>query len=145
VPARRLRGQFVALTAVQWEVVANADRRRSPIDLARLLGRDAFTVMLEVRRMAGAGLVEPGRPAGSAVAESAATVRAWASVPVPTPRPLERHSKAPAPEPPPILTPPGEPLPRRVVSTDVQESDGFEPVYSDELLLRIRAGLAALR
>jgi hypothetical protein len=145
VPVRRLNGQFVALTAVQWEVVANADRRRSPIDLARLLGRDTFTVMLEVRRMAGAGLVEPGRPAGSAAAESAATVRAWASVPVPTPRPLERQPKVLAPEPVLDPTPPGAPLPRRVVSTDVQESDAFEPVCSEEILLRIRAGLAALR
>jgi hypothetical protein len=50
LPQRRLRSQCVALTALQWEVVANADRRRSPIDLARLLGRDTFTVMLEVRR-----------------------------------------------------------------------------------------------
>ena len=140
VPARRLNGQFVALTAVQWEVVANADRRRSPIDLARLLGRDTFTVMLEVRRMAGAGLVEPGRPAGSAAAESAATVRAWASVPVPAPQPVEPKPVARVPDP-----PSDAPLPRRVVSGDIQESDGFDPVCSEEILLRIRAGLAALR
>ena len=37
VPARRLRGHQVSLTAAQWEIVANADRRRSPADLALLL------------------------------------------------------------------------------------------------------------
>ena len=76
VPQRRLRDQCVALTALQWEVVASADRRRTPVDLARLLGRDTFTVMLEVRRMVRAGLVEPGRPGGSAAAGSVAAVRA---------------------------------------------------------------------
>jgi hypothetical protein len=62
VPARRLAGHHVALTALQWEIVANADRRRTPVDLARSLGRDTFATLLEVRRMARAGLVEPGRP-----------------------------------------------------------------------------------
>jgi hypothetical protein len=76
VPQRRLRDQCVALTALQWEVVANSDRRRTPVDLARLLGRDTFTVMLEVRRMVRSGLVEPGRPGGSAAAGSVAMVRA---------------------------------------------------------------------
>lgn len=76
LPARRLRGQHVALTALQWEIIANADRRRSPVDLARLLGRDTFATLLEVRRLARAGLVEQGRPGGSATAESMATARA---------------------------------------------------------------------
>ncbi|HKT01616.1 MAG TPA: DUF4388 domain-containing protein, partial [Rugosimonospora sp.] len=63
LPVRRLPGHLVALTGLQWEVVANADRRRTPVDLARVLGRDTFAMLLEVRRMARAGLVEPGRPA----------------------------------------------------------------------------------
>jgi hypothetical protein len=86
VPARRLRGHQVSLTAVQWEIVANADRRRSPADLARLLGRETFVILLEARRLVRMGLIEPGRPGGSAVAESVAAVRArtaaalvWAS------------------------------------------------------------------
>jgi hypothetical protein len=78
VPARRFAGQHVALTSVQWEIVANADRRRSPVDLARLLGRDTFATLLETRRLVRAGLVEPGRPGGSAVTESMAAVRARA-------------------------------------------------------------------
>lgn len=76
VPARRLRGHQVSLTAAQWEIVANADRRRSPADLARLLGRETFVMLLEARRLARSGLIEPGRPGGSAVAESVAAVRA---------------------------------------------------------------------
>ena len=62
VPARRLAGHHVALTGLQWEIVANADRRRTPVDLARSLGRDTFATLLEARRLARAGLVEPGRP-----------------------------------------------------------------------------------
>jgi hypothetical protein len=76
VPSRRLRGHQVSLTAAQWEIVANADRRRSPADLARLLGRETFVMLLEARRLARSGLIEPGRPGGSAVAESVAAVRA---------------------------------------------------------------------
>jgi hypothetical protein len=62
VPARRLAGHHVALTALQWEIVANADRRRTPLDLARSLGRDTYATLLEARRLARAGLIEPGRP-----------------------------------------------------------------------------------
>jgi hypothetical protein len=68
LPSRRIQGQYVALTALQWEIVANADRRRTPADLARLLGRDTFSTLLEVRRMVRAGLVEPGRPRARGVA-----------------------------------------------------------------------------
>ncbi|GIH09153.1 hypothetical protein Rhe02_72200 [Rhizocola hellebori] len=99
LPHRRLRSQIVALTALQWEVVANADRRRSPVDLARLLGRDTYTVMLEVRRLVRAGLVEPGRPGGSAAAESLAAVRARAAEPPPVmarPAPAEEPPAMPA-------------------------------------------------
>jgi len=136
VPVRRLRGQFVALTALQWEVVANADRRRSPVDLARLLGRDSFTLLLEVRRLARAGLVEPGRPGGSVAAESVATVRARAAAPVPVPVP------AVAPEP--FEVPPADgPLPRREATNGA--GTPWELGCSEETLHRIIAGLAALR
>jgi hypothetical protein len=148
VPARRLPNQFVALTALQWEVVANADRRRSPIDLARLLGRDTYTVMLEVRRMARAGLVEPGRPGGSAAAESVAEVRARTAEPPPAPLPAVLE---PTPEPVPYADGATlEPLPHRRISDDNGWAQrpvrvGFDDEISEEILLRIRAGLAALR
>ena len=73
VPARRLSGDQVALTALQWEIVANADRRRTPTELARSLGRDTFAMLLEVRRLARAGLVEPGRPGTTTNASSPAS------------------------------------------------------------------------
>ena len=85
IPARRFAGHHVALTSLQWEIVANADRRRSPVDLARLLGRDTFATLLETRRLARAGLVEPGRPGGSAATESMAAFRALAAASVPPP------------------------------------------------------------
>lgn len=66
-PVRRIAGQSVALTALQWEVVTGAGRRRTPLDLAWTLGRDAFAVFLEVRRMVRSGLVVPGRTGGSAL------------------------------------------------------------------------------
>jgi len=145
LPVRRLSDQFVALTALQWEVVANADRRRSPVDLARLLGRDAFTIMLEVRRLARAGLVEAGRPNPSAATESVATVRARVVVPVANARPRRREAEPPeSPAQPPE---PGErvELPRRPPPDDMPpQSRGFE-YCSEEVLVRLRAGLAAMR
>jgi hypothetical protein len=72
VPARRLGGHHVGLTAVQWEIVANADRRRTPGDLARLLGRETYVVRLEVRRLAQNGLVT-AQPPAPAIPRSTAT------------------------------------------------------------------------
>ncbi|HEX6685596.1 MAG TPA: hypothetical protein VF062_22665 [Candidatus Limnocylindrales bacterium] len=167
VPQRRLRDQSVALTALQWEVVANADRRRTPVDLARLLGRDTFTVMLEVRRMVRSGLVEPGRPGGSAAAGSVAMVRANTATvgerePVPPP-------PEPEPEPEPVIEAqpvqgPAIPLPRRQVDgegsrvagrrPDISEPSlsiskverrgrpGRDPSFTDDILRRLIAGLS---
>ncbi|HZN70855.1 MAG TPA: ADAM 12 protein [Micromonosporaceae bacterium] len=144
VPVRRLPGHFVSLTAVQWEVVANADRRRSPVDLARLLGRDAFTIMLEVRRLARAGLVEPGRPNPSVATESVATVRARAAVPV---RTAPAAARVPVPEPPPddAAPPPVGELPRRRVRDVPPAPSTGSEYYSEEVLVRLRSGLAAMR
>ncbi|WP_203740370.1 hypothetical protein [Catellatospora bangladeshensis] len=161
LPQRRLRSQCVALTALQWEVVANADRRRSPVDLARLLGRDTFSVMLEVRRMARSGLVEPGRPGGSAAAESVATVRARAAAGLPTTpeaervgrhaRPAPEHEPLPEPEPEQVDTSlPPPVLPHRAVrhqpSAEFLVPAGMpaEPRVSEQILVRLLAGLGAL-
>ncbi|GIJ49899.1 hypothetical protein Val02_67850 [Virgisporangium aliadipatigenens] len=75
VPARRLAGHHVGLTAVQWEIVANADRRRTPGDLARLLGRETFVMRLEVRRLAQAGLVTANPPANQTATGTATVPR----------------------------------------------------------------------
>jgi hypothetical protein len=58
IPARRLDGHQVALTALQWEIAVNAGRRRTPFDIARLLGRDTYATLLAARRMVGSGLIQ---------------------------------------------------------------------------------------
>ncbi|MFI5957980.1 DUF4388 domain-containing protein [Cryptosporangium sp. NPDC051539] len=57
IAAARLGRHHVVLTDLQWELVVHADGRRTPRELARLLGRSAFTAVLETRRLMTAGLV----------------------------------------------------------------------------------------
>jgi hypothetical protein len=57
VPVLRPGLDRVLVSGLQWEIVLHADGRRSPQDLAGLLGRSAFAVTLEVRRLAAAGLI----------------------------------------------------------------------------------------
>jgi hypothetical protein len=61
-PVRRIDGQHAALTALQWEIVVNSGRRRTPIDLAKLLGRDTYATLLGVRRMVASGLIQAPAP-----------------------------------------------------------------------------------
>lgn len=56
VPRPAAPGQTVG--ARQRALLAAADGRRTPAELARLLGRPAFHTLLDVRRLAAAGLVE---------------------------------------------------------------------------------------
>ncbi|WP_395293159.1 hypothetical protein ACF9IK_05800 [Kitasatospora hibisci] len=66
-------------TRRQCELLDQADGRRTPAELARLLGRSAFATTADVRRLAAAGLVAtPGRN---------------------VPRPAPRHAARPAAEP----------------------------------------------
>ncbi|MEU1290344.1 hypothetical protein [Kitasatospora sp. NPDC005856] len=44
------------------ELLDHADGRRTPADLARLLGRSGFGVTADVRRLAAAGLLDASRP-----------------------------------------------------------------------------------
>ncbi|WP_238011984.1 ADAM 12 protein [Dactylosporangium sp. AC04546] len=57
VPVLRPGLDRVLLSGLQWEIVLHADGRRTPQDLAGLLGRSAYAVTLDVRRLAAAGLV----------------------------------------------------------------------------------------
>ncbi|KIF01352.1 hypothetical protein PL81_36025, partial [Streptomyces sp. RSD-27] len=62
VPRPAAPGQIV--TARQRALLAQADGVRTPADLAWVLGRPAFHTLLDVRRLAAAGLVEtPHTPA----------------------------------------------------------------------------------
>lgn len=148
LPVRRLPGHHVALTPLQWEIVANADRRRTPVDLARVLGRDTFAMLLEVRRLTRAGLVEPGRP-GLALA------RGIAEVPAPDYDPLDDESPVAPPGGVPVTAEPldepapdGTPLPRRTARTEPYPVDeAAEPLgtaWRESTLLRIRDALKAL-
>lgn len=58
MPVRRLPRDQVVLDGLRWELLINADGRRTPLELARLLGRGGFAVLLEARRLAAAGLLQ---------------------------------------------------------------------------------------
>lgn len=71
VVAPRITSQRVVLTSVQWEVLVNADSTATPLDLARRLGRSAYSVLLAVRQLGAAGLlVEPPRDAPDPVPDA---------------------------------------------------------------------------
>ncbi|MGK4578903.1 transcriptional regulator [Kitasatospora sp. HPMI-4] len=90
-PCPRLDGSPLRLSAgaadpapVRWSraqraIVQAADGRRTPLEIARLLGRPAFATLLDVRRLAAAGLVQSpsdpddlGRPGAQPRASAAA-------------------------------------------------------------------------
>ena len=71
VPVRRVRRQRVILTGPQAELLLNADGRRTPVRLARDLGRAAFPCLLAVRGLAAAGLIETAPPTEPAAPRAA--------------------------------------------------------------------------
>jgi len=52
----------LVITAPQWELIVHCDGRRTATDLARLLGRAGYTTLLELRRLAAAGLIAATPP-----------------------------------------------------------------------------------
>ncbi|MEV0378739.1 hypothetical protein [Nonomuraea sp. NPDC050643] len=63
-PVPRLPGHGVTLSRIQWEVIVRADHKATPLELARLMGRSGYSVLLAVRRLTASGLLaapEPGR------------------------------------------------------------------------------------
>ncbi|MGF1432034.1 transcriptional regulator, partial [Kitasatospora sp. LaBMicrA B282] len=72
VPLRRTgrpAGHRLPLSPRRRELLGLADGRRTPVELARLLGRSSYATLVEVRRLAAAGLLVtpaptlPGPPA----------------------------------------------------------------------------------
>lgn len=61
-PAVRLPGSRVTLSDVQWEILIGADREATPLELAARLGRSGYSILLAVREMAAAGLLETADP-----------------------------------------------------------------------------------
>ncbi|MEV0128016.1 ADAM 12 protein [Dactylosporangium sp. NPDC050688] len=71
----------VLVSGLQWEIVLHADGQRTPQELAGLLGRSAYAVTLDVRRLAAAGLIEAPVAPVPAEPEAAAGVQHPAPVP----------------------------------------------------------------
>ncbi|MFF5082368.1 DUF4388 domain-containing protein [Actinoplanes sp. NPDC000266] len=144
IPVSRPPRERVTITALQWELLINADGQRTPADLALLLGKAGYATIQELRRMAAMGLLELPevraveapelvrlpRVRGTAVdvkrpvikPDDAPTVPvvsgARAAVPAPPPPAPAPPSPRPAPSPPmpvPDPPPPAEP-PRNSLS-----------------------------
>ncbi|WP_067135874.1 MarR family transcriptional regulator [Microtetraspora malaysiensis] len=60
IPVRRIPGRHVVLSALQWEVLLGADTTATPAELARRLGRPAYSTLLAVRELGAAGLLATG-------------------------------------------------------------------------------------
>lgn len=58
IPVSRPRCHRIMLSDVEWEVLVHTDREATPLDLARRLGRPAYSTLLAVRKMAAAGLLQ---------------------------------------------------------------------------------------
>ncbi|WP_429216505.1 transcriptional regulator [Kitasatospora sp. MAP12-9] len=122
VPALSATGCRSRTTPRQRELLRHADGRRTPADLARLLGRSAFSTTVEVRRLAALGVVAtpPTEPPTEPLHESAAV-------------PLQRRT-------------PGAALRRRADSPDPQRA-AAHPLFADNpdiaLLTRVRNALEA--
>ncbi|MFD7593827.1 hypothetical protein ACFV6D_12435 [Kitasatospora sp. NPDC059812] len=123
------------------ELLDHADGRRTPADLARLLGRSGFGVTADVRRLAAAGLLDAPRHAAPAVAPAVAPSAATPVAPVtpvapgaPRPAAPVAEAEASAPEAPAPARPPGGGLHRRVPGatlTGATPSGPVAPTRSD--------------
>lgn len=82
-PARQ-PGAVGSLSTRLQDVLANADGRRTPRDIAFALGRGLFAVMVDLRRLLALGLVEPTAPAAP---QRPSTATRTPASPVPAPPP----------------------------------------------------------
>lgn len=98
VPLGRISAQRVVLSSLQWEVLVGADSTATPADLARKLGRPAYSVLLAVRQLAASGLLrvpEPG-PVVAPVAPGAPVAPRALAAPEPLPRRTRGATEIPA-------------------------------------------------
>ncbi|MFF8832641.1 transcriptional regulator [Streptomyces sp. NPDC015131] len=139
VPRPAAPGQTV--TARQRALLAQADGSRTPAQLAWVLGRPAFHTLLDIRRLAAAGLVatplEPPRRTPSLAYEPLAHARAGARDPREHPGPLETRAH-PGPLEPHAPRAPREPS---VVPADFPADFSADPDIA--LLRRLRDALEA--
>ncbi|MGH4030035.1 transcriptional regulator [Actinomycetota bacterium Odt1-20B] len=124
-----------------------ADGTRTPAQLARLLGRPAFHVLLDLHRLAHAGLVDlPAPPPPAARQPEAASPATVARQPEALPPLAVRRSPESVPPPAVPRSPEAPPAPPASLSpAPEQPSSGmaFAPPDTD-LLLRLRSALQAL-
>ncbi|WP_157017394.1 DUF4388 domain-containing protein [Cryptosporangium arvum] len=62
----RLPKEQIVVDGLRWELLLSADGRRTPLELARMLGRGGFATLLEVRRLAAIGLALSPSATGAA-------------------------------------------------------------------------------
>ncbi|MEV4458327.1 helix-turn-helix domain-containing protein [Microbispora sp. NPDC049633] len=86
-PLRRIPGSHALLTRLQWELLLAADSSATPVELARRLGRPAYSTLLAVRELAAAGLV--------VTAETAALPKRTPKPPAPREEPQRTGSGLP--------------------------------------------------
>ncbi|GAA0227603.1 hypothetical protein [Cryptosporangium japonicum] len=97
VAAGRLGRHHVVLTDLQWELIVHANGRRTPRELARLLGRSAFSAILESRRLITAGLIQVARPEQASQPAAPVPAAPVPAAPVPAaPVPAARPASVPA-------------------------------------------------
>jgi hypothetical protein len=168
IPAPRAPVERVTVTALQWELLVHSDGQRTPADLAQLLGRAGYATVLELRRLAAAGLIERPEPPAEdvhdfvrlppvhpvAVDVHRPVVAPGAAPPAPRPPAARAEPPRHALEPEPAATTgtvyrpprlarrkPGAKLPKGVGPDDPPVPPGTDEV----LLKRIRTALRALR
>ncbi|MGW0067037.1 hypothetical protein ACWDUI_06170 [Streptosporangium sandarakinum] len=124
VPLARIPAQRVVLTSLQWEVLVAADSVATPAELARRLGRPAYSVLLAVRRLAAAGLLRVPEAGGR---PGAAPIGTGTPAPAPqTPQSPQSPQTSPVPQTPQSSQTPSAPpaLPRRPKTTGEPRAGG---------------------
>ncbi|MEW9532214.1 DUF4388 domain-containing protein [Microbispora sp. NPDC049125] len=66
-PVSHIGAARAVLTPLQWELMRTADCTATPAELARRLGRPAYSTLLAVRELAAAGLLDTGQTAAPAL------------------------------------------------------------------------------
>lgn len=145
-PVLRAPVPRLALTAAQWELVVNADGKRTAAEIARLLGRAGYTTLLELRRLAAAGLVTVDGDDGPVAAEPAPAGPKTGPATPPRKAQIARKPASPARRTQKNRATEGE-LPQRSPGAELPPVEAALATEEPDvpLLKRIRSGLKALR
>ncbi|GAA2355326.1 ADAM 12 protein [Dactylosporangium salmoneum] len=144
VPVLRPGLDRVLLSGLQWEIVLHADGQRTPQELAGLLGRSAYAVTLDVRRLAAAGLLVMPQPDPETTQAETRVIAAVPHEPEPEPELLPKRVPGTFTFDDPPQAPPRRQLPTGVSALAVLPG-AIDKAPDDTLLKRIRAALQSLR